>query len=238
MENNETDKIDSSFDILGLGKTAKAIPSEVYVETTRGLIDTFNKIISPITETTSGIGRYIRQKFDNMVDVEKAIGAYTVQKAIDKALKQGVLKQPSHLKSFINSFEEASKETDPVLHEMWENILASQITDSNFHPRYVGILSSLSADEAVLLLQLNTIDNLGKDFSGYFGSPRDGFNHYVLKNYDNDLHKWSYSCNILLEFELAEVIAPNEGIYKIEDGVTILYLTNSGKRFLDVVTAK
>lgn len=238
MENKETNKTDSSFDIIGLGKTAKAIPAEVYVETTRGLIDTFNKIVAPITETTSGIGRYIRQKFDNMVDSEKAIGAFTIQKAIEKAEKLGEIKQPNHLKSFVNSFEEASKETDPILHEMWENILASQITESNFHPRYVGVLSSLSADEAILLLKLNTIDNLGKDFSGYLGSPRDGFNHFVIKNHDTELYKWSYSCNILLEFELAEVIAPNDGIYEKEDRVTILYLTNSGKRFLDIVTAR
>src|SRR3990172_1974339 len=161
MENNETNKTDSSFDIIGLGKTAKAIPPEVYVEATKGLIDTFNKIVAPVTQTTSGIGRYIRQKFDNMVDAEKAIGAYTIQKAIAKAEKRGAIKQPSHLKSFVNSFEEASKETDPVLHKMWENILASQIAESNFHPRYVGILSNLSADEATLLLKLNTIDNLG-----------------------------------------------------------------------------
>jgi len=235
MEVNQTNKTDSSFDIIGLGKTAKAVPSEVYVETARSLIDNFNKIVAPLTETTSGIGRYIRQKFDNMVEVEKVIVAHTIQKAIEKAEKKGRIRQPSHIKSFIHSFEEASKETDPTLHEMWENVLASQITESNFHPRYVGFLSSLSAEEANLLSKLNTIDNLGKDFSGYFGSPRDAFNHYVLKNYDTELYKWSYSCNILLEFELAEVVAPNNGIYKAKDKVTILFLTNSGKRFLDVV---
>jgi hypothetical protein len=238
MENNESNKTDSSFDIIGLGKTAKAIPSEVYVETTRGLIETFNKIVAPITETTSGIGRYIRQKFDNMVDVEKAIGAYTIQKAIEKAKKQGEINPPFHLKSFITSFEEASKETDSVLHEMWENILASQITKSKFHPRYVGILSSLSADEANLLLKLNTIDNLGENWSKYLGSPRDGFYHYILKNHDTDLHKWSYSCNVLLELGLAEVGAPNHGIYEKQDSVTILYLTNSGQRFLEVVKGR
>lgn len=227
---------DSSIDIIGLGKTAKAIPTEVYVETTRGLIEAFNKIISPLTETTSDIGRYIRQKFDNMVDIEKAIGAFSVQKAVEKAQKKNGIREPKHLKSFIKSFEEASKETYPILHEMWVNILANQITDSSFHPRYVNILSSFSSDEANLLLKLNTRENIGKDFSVYFGSPRDGFNHFVVKNPDNNLFEWSYSCNVLLEFELAEVIAPNEGIYKEEDNVTILYLTKSGQRFLEIVT--
>jgi hypothetical protein len=234
MDENKSNT-DSGLDIIGLGKVAKAIPQKVYTEATKGLIETFSKVISPITETTSGIGRYIKQKFDNMVDMEKAVGAYTIEKAIEKAREQGELIQPKHLKSFINSFEEASKETDSVLHEMWKNILASQITDSKFHPRYVNILSSLSADEANLLLRLNTIDKLGKDFSNYLGSPRDGFHHYVLRNHDKELNKWSYSCNILLEFELAEVIAPNDGIYDPKDSVTILYLTNSGRRFLEVV---
>lgn len=236
MENNEGNKVDSGFDIIGLGKVAKAIPAEVYTETTRGLIDNFNKIVSPITETTSGFGRYIRQKFDNMVDVEKAIGAYTVQQAIEKAARKGSLKQPSHIKSFINSFEEASKETDSTLHEMWKNILTSQITDSEFHPRYVSILSSFSVSEANLLLKLNTAENIGEDLSGYLGSPRDGFEHYVIKNKDKELYKWSYSCNVLLEFELAGVAAPNDGIYEKQDRVTILYMTESGKRFRDVVT--
>src|SRR4051812_43187410 len=116
MESSEANHTDTGFDIIGLGKAAKAIPTKVYVETARSLIDAFNSIISPITEATSGIGRYIRQKFDNMVDAEKAIGTYTVQKAIEKAQRKGPLKQPVHLKSFVNSFEEAAKETDPILH--------------------------------------------------------------------------------------------------------------------------
>ncbi|MDR6547224.1 hypothetical protein J2810_003295 [Chryseobacterium rhizosphaerae] len=235
MESNNSQNTNSGFDIIGLGKTAEAIPKEVYVEATKGLINTFNDIISPLTQTTSGIGRYIRQKFDNMVEVEKAIGALTLQNAIEKAKKQGDLRTPKHLKSFINSFEEASKETDDTLHDMWENIIASQISESEFHPRYVNILSNLTSDEAKLLLSLNTIQNLGKDYSSYLGSPRDGFIHFVTKNHELNLQKWTYSCNVLLEFELANVMAPNPRIYNIEDRVTILYSTNSGKRFLEIV---
>ncbi|MFC5046941.1 Abi-alpha family protein [Aquimarina hainanensis] len=234
QENNQTSK---SLDLVGLGETAKAIPKEVYVETTKALIDSFNKIVAPITETTSGFGRYIRQKFDNMVDAEKAVGAYTIQKAVEKAQLKGQLNSPKHLKSFVKSFEEASKEVDPTLHEMWENILANQLIDSEFHPRYVNILSNFSASEAELLLRLNTFEEIGKDHSGYFGSPRN-FNHYVLKNHDKELNTWTYSCNVLLEFELAEVQAPNREIYEESDRVTILYITNSGKRFLNAVTLK
>ncbi len=238
MNEENMEKDNKGFDLMGFGKTAKAIPKEVYIETTRTLIDSFIKIVSPITETTSGFGRYLRQKFDNMVEAEKAIGAYTIQKAIEKAEMKGTVLPPKHTKSFINSFEEASKETDPILHEMWENILANQLIDSKFHPRYVNILSNFSSSEANLLLMLNPLNELGKDFSIYLGSPRDNFDHYVKKNHDMNLYKWTYSCNVLLEFELAEVISPNKGIYNKTDRVTILYRTNSGTRFLEAVTMK
>ena len=237
MEKNEVSKTGSGLDVVGLGKAAEAVPKEVYIEVAGGLIENFNKIIAPITETTSGVGRYIRQKFDNMVETEKAIAAVTLQESIRRAQERSSLILPKHIKSFVNSIEEASRETDPILHEMWVNALSKQITNSKFHPRYVSMLASFSADEANLLMSLNTVDNLGKDFSIYFGSPRHGFDHFVLKNHDTDLHEWTYACNILLEFDLAEVMAPNEGIYEQGHKVTILYLTNSGKRFLDVVTS-
>ena len=232
MENN-TNK---GIDIVGIGKVAEAIPKEVYVEATRGLIETFNKIVAPITETTSGIGRYIGQKFDNMVDFEKAMGAFTIQNAVIKAQQKGKVQPPKHIKSFINSFEEASRETEPILHEMWENILASQITDSNFHPRYVSVLANLSLEEANLLMKLNTIDNIGKEFSSYMGSPRDGFTHFMFTCNDTELQVWTYSVNVLIELGLAEVIASTN--HDKNDKATILYLTNSGKNFLDVVSIK
>lgn len=236
--NEDSEKKEFSFDLVGLGKVAKSIPKEVYINSTNAIIESFNKIISPIAETTTGLGRYIKQKFDNMVETEKAIGAFTLQNAIEKAREKGGILTPQHLKSFISSFEEASKETDPILHEMWENIISNQLSDSEFHPRYVKVLSNFSAEEANLLLMLNTINKVGDGYSGYFGSPRDVFHHFVTKNRDKNLHKWSYSCNVLLELELAEVIAPHKGIYDPSDGVTILYKTKSGSRFLNTVTNK
>lgn len=236
MEENNSGKIDKSLDVIGIGKAAQAIPKEVYVEATKGLIETFTKIVSPITEITSGIGRYISQKFDNMVDFEKAMGAFSIQNAIAKAQQTGKVQSPKHLKSFVNSFEEASRETDPILHEMWENILASQITDSDFHPRYVSILENLSVDEANLLMKLNPIDKIGKDISGYLSFARDGFDNFIFSNNDTEFENWNYSCNVLIDLGLAEVIASTK--HEKNDKLTILYLTNSGKRFLDSVTIK
>jgi hypothetical protein len=84
-------------------------------------------------------------------------------------------------------------------------------------------------------MQLNTKDSIGEDISVYFGHPREEFKHFVFKNYDTDLHRWDYSCIILIDFGLSAVISPHDEIYKEEDRVTVLYLTNSGEHFLSAV---
>ncbi|MCD8401407.1 Abi-alpha family protein [Tenacibaculum finnmarkense] len=234
---NETENKGRSLDLIGLGETAKAIPKEVYTATTNAIISKFSDIVSPITETTSGIGRYIRQKFDNMVEAEKVIAAVTLENAINKAKNQSDLIKPKHLKSFINSFEEASKESDPLLHEMWENLIASQLIESEFHPHFAKILSHFSPAEANLLLNLNEYKDLGEDFSYYLGNPI-SFKNYVIKNHDQKLNNWTYSCELLVEFGFAAVAAPNREIYKDEDHVTILHRTSLGNKFLKTVITK
>jgi hypothetical protein len=73
------------LDIAGFGKIAKYIPKEVYIRSAETLLSTFKKLVSPITETLDGFGRYLRQKFDNMVEVEKAIATYTIEKSVARA---------------------------------------------------------------------------------------------------------------------------------------------------------
>lgn len=70
--NESTDN--DGLDIAGFGKIAKAIPPKVYERSATTLLTAFQQITAPITETTSGLGRYLRQKFDNMVEAEKATG--------------------------------------------------------------------------------------------------------------------------------------------------------------------
>lgn len=236
MSDEKNEKSGTGFDIVGLGKAAEAIPKEVYTEVTRGLIENFNKIISPITEITSGVGRYIRQKFDNMVELEKALAAHTLQKAIQKAESMGDILPMTNLKTFITSIDESSRETDPLLHEMWVNILASQLVNTDFHSQYVNILSNFSAREANLLMKLNSFEELGHGLEFYFGSNSDSFLNFVFRDGDVDIHEWTYSCNILLQFGLVEVGGPtSEDFYKTEDAVTVLYRTKWGDKFLSVV---
>lgn len=112
------DNSKDGLDLVGIGKVAKAIPEEVYNRSAESLLTTFEKLVAPITETTHGLGRYVSQKFDSMVKVEKAIATYTLEQACAKARAKAAsfrfgTRAPTHPKSFVKSLEEASKETDP-----------------------------------------------------------------------------------------------------------------------------
>src|SRR6266850_8567238 len=105
-------KADSEgLDVAGFGKIAKAIPAKVYQRSAEVVLTTFQDLIAPITETTSGLGRYIRQKFDAMVEVEKALATYTLEEATVRAQARvaragGSLRPPIHPKTFVRAIEE------------------------------------------------------------------------------------------------------------------------------------
>jgi hypothetical protein len=226
------------LDIVGFGKIAKAIPEKVYDRSTKTLLTTFENLTAPITEATAGFGRYLRQKFDNMVEAEKAIATYTVEKAIErarsKANKTGrLVRPPLHPKSFVKSVEEASKETDPLLHEMWANLLASQLIDDQSHPHFVEILPHFSPAEAHILISLLPKSEVGKHGGAYLSFTYDSFEHWIRKIGDSKLNKWTLSCVLLCEFHFADILAPAGNYAR---NVTLLYRTASGEAFLDAVT--
>jgi len=234
-ENSDTD----GLDVAGFGKIAKAIPPKVYERSATALISTFQQLVAPLTESTAGLGRYIEQKFDNMVAAEKAIATYTVEKAIHRAKARAKLTgkeitPPAHPKSFIKTIEEASKETDPLMHEMWTNLLATQlVADSKSHPHFVEILPHFSPAEAKLLISLLPRSEIGETSGGYLFFSYDSFKHWVRTN-EGPLNPWTMSCVLLCEFHFADIISP-----KIDDkkGITILYRTATGVAFLDAVTS-
>jgi hypothetical protein len=234
-------KKDDGLDLVGLGKIAKAIPPSVYTQSTKAVIDNFNKLVAPLTEATSGFGRYIRQKFDNMVDVEKALAAYSIQNAIAKAEAKAnqagtQIITPVHAKSFVKSVEEASKETDPFLHEMWENLLADQLINERFHPHFVEILPHFSPSEAKLLTSLLGRNEIGENGGPFIISSDDSFQYWVRKSGEKELNVWNYSCVLLCEFRFAEIIAPRTGTYPKGKRITILYRTAAGDAFLSAVS--
>jgi hypothetical protein len=226
------------LDIAGFGKIAKAIPKKVYERSTEVLLTTFQQLTAPITATTSGLGRYLDQKFETMVEVEKAIATYTIEKAISRAQARvshagKQLCTPSHPKTFIKTIEEASRETDPLLHEMWANLLASQLTDSNCHPHFVEILSHFGPDEAKLLLSLLPKSEVGENGGGYLLFDYDSSFPYWMRKNGGQLEPWTISCILLCEFQFAGVLAPKG---TASNGTTILYRTSLGSSFLSVVS--
>ena len=236
--NTQNDK--EGLDLIGIGKLAKAIPDDVYTQTTEVATTTFTKLIAPITESTSGLGRYIKQKFDNMVEVEQALAAYSVQNAITKAEVKANnngtnIINPTHPKSFIRAIEESSKETDPTLHTMWENLIADQLVNINFHPHFVEILPHFSPIEANILVSLLNKEDTGIIDNSYLGGGHDWIRHWVRKEGETTLNKWTYSCVLLTEFQFADILPPKNETYNKGDKVTILYRTKAGNAFLETV---
>ncbi len=225
------------IDIAGFGKIAKAIPAEVYERGASVLLTTFQNLTSPITETTSGLGRYLKQKFDNMVEAEKAIATYTVEKAITKAKSRAQLRNrdihpPVSSKSFVKSIEEAAKETDPLLHEMWANLIASQLSDDLCHPHFVEILTHFSAAEAHLLISLVPLSEVGKNNGGFLSVDDDSFLYWTPKA-GAEPRPWSISCILLQEFRFADILSPYD---KEPTQTAILYRTTLGSTFLSAVS--
>jgi len=140
---------ETSLDLVGMGKLAKAIPPKAWVQLVDTACVTFREAISPITNLTGGIGRLIEARFDRLVDVEKVLAAETVANAQRKA-KQSSRKPSPKVKPtiIIAAIEGSSAETDPVLRELWANLLAKEFVSGAIHPEFPIILTRLSSSDA------------------------------------------------------------------------------------------
>jgi hypothetical protein len=226
----------SSIDALGLGSIAKAIPPEVYMRTAESILSAFDSLVAPITRSTAGLGELIRQKFENMTQREKALAEYSLRRALEKAeTKSKALhdaRGPVHFKSIIRALEEVSKETDPVLHEMWTNLLASEFTNGSAHPHFIQILTHFSSAEAHLLVTLRDIKSAG--YKGDRGILVGKFRgaKWVRNSDDTESFDWNLACSLLVEFGVADVLAAKT---KEKGGPCLLFRTSLGTDFLKVV---
>jgi hypothetical protein len=230
-------KDEGGFDLIGFGKIANAIPQKVYERAAGTLLKTFEDLTAPITETTGGLGRYLRQKFDNMVDAEKAIATYVVELAIARASRRmeskgGVIVPPQSSKTFVRSIEEASQETEPLLHEMWVNLIASQLANGISHPHFVEILAHFSPAEARLLIELVPMEGVGEHGGGYISMGDFGF-EYWLPRADAEPRPWSISCLLLFDFAFINGLAMKD---PKNTNTTILYRNQLGSAFLEAVS--
>lgn len=150
---------DRSLDLTGLGKVAKAIPATSWNRIVKTACDTFSDLISPITETSSGLGRLIRSKFDTLVDVQKVLAADAMRRAKDKVERAG-REQAKRPKSavLVTAIEKASIESDDTLRDIWANLIANEILDNEVHPEFPRILERLSSKDAVTLAEIAEYD--------------------------------------------------------------------------------
>ncbi len=234
------------IDLVGLGKVAKAIPPEVYKQGAKTVLKTFESLVAPLTQTTDGFGRLIRQKFDYWVEEQKAIGTITLQQAVirasERAEKEGKnLQPPGHPKTFLRALEEASLETDSVVHEMWVNLLASQIIDPVSHPRFVNILAQLGPAEARLLTSLKprpTDPERLKRLTFFLGgnTAHSGMKEPWVSELDEQpAQPWNLSVTLLCQHSLADISPQNTTEPASKRFPFLLHLTPFGEEFLAVV---
>ncbi len=143
---------ETSFDIAGIGKAAKAIPAKAWVQLVDTACSTFRQVIAPLTALTSGTGRLIEAKFDRMVDAQKVLASETVGTAAAKVKASGkrVVESPS-ARVVVAVLEHSSTETNPLLRELWANLLAQEFSSGQVHPEFPGLLSRLTSEEAQML---------------------------------------------------------------------------------------
>lgn len=220
-------------DLVGAGEVAKAIPAEVYTMGANTATQTFEKLVAPFTEMTHGFGLLIRQRFQSKIAVEKALMAYALQSAVERAQRKAVghdLIGPSHAKSFLRSLEEASTESDPTLREMWLNLLGTQIVDGECHPLFIHLLTVLSPEEARILNLVKRRRDLKGEYRQIFLShePRKTWAIDV----DGEIFAAGFSFERLKEERLIYTVKPTHD----EDPSMYLCLTALGVDFLNAVS--
>ena len=83
------DPPDAGIDFTGIGKAMQAIPKSAWGQLVDTACRSFEKTLSPITESAHGLGRLIKGKFDRMIDVEQVMAAESVESARRKAAQTG-----------------------------------------------------------------------------------------------------------------------------------------------------
>lgn len=135
---------------------AKAIPAVAWKRAVETACLTFERVMAPLVETTSGVGRLIAAKFDRLVAAEKVIVSKTTEDAGRKALASGLPRNPEiNQLVVLKVIEHAQEQADPNVRELWSNLLAREMTSGQVHPEIVNVLSKLTTKDAILLLEVD-----------------------------------------------------------------------------------
>ena len=148
---------DKSLDLIGIEKVVKSLPKQSIKDVIDVSIDTFNKAVSPILETTAGLGRLIKVKFDSLVDVQKVYAVEALMK-VNKASHEKKEKVIPKARIIIDSIENVSNETDDNLRDIWSNLIANELLTADVHPEFPRILKRLSVQDAQTLISIVELD--------------------------------------------------------------------------------
>lgn len=169
----------------------KNIPKEAWSQLTKTVCDTFEKLIYPLTATTEGIGQLIQIRFESLNNVQKVIATKCIQEAADKikTIHKDVVVKPAII---YEALENTDNQTDSTMRTLWANLLAKEFMEGSVHPEIAKLLTKLTSNDALLLLEVAkndstplTIKVLKAIASAYtLGIFKQGktFNHVHLKN--------------------------------------------------------
>ena len=147
---------DKSLDLTGLGKAANAIPPEAWKEMSATASGIVRDIVTPLTAATTGSARLIQGYFDRLVDVQKVKSAEVLRKAQQKIEASGkAANQNVQARVVIPALENAGLQDDPVLSELWSNLLAQEFTEGNIHPEFAHLLARMTAEDANVLADVD-----------------------------------------------------------------------------------
>ncbi len=153
-EEKETDIVDVSIDVTGVGKAMRAIPATAWQRIVDTACSTVEKTLAPITETAHGIGRLVQAKFDGLVDAQKVMAAEAVASATKKAKQSGQDIKTPRPQILIQVIEQSANETDSGIRELWSNLLAQEMLTQGVHPEIARVLSRISSEDAQLLVNI------------------------------------------------------------------------------------
>lgn len=141
--------------ISSVAKAVESIPPRAWNRLVRSLCGNFDKLVSPITEVTSGTGRLIKCYFDRLLEPQKAIVTQTAAIAVEKVRQSGGTPQGDMKPKILIDYLRASEsQTDPTIQELWANLLAQESLHGNVHPAATEILNRMCGADARLLASI------------------------------------------------------------------------------------
>ncbi len=180
-----------------------SIPKEAMGKLVKTANETFEKLIYPLTSATLGLGGLIENYFHRLNDVQKIYATECVRRAKEKVenTKDNNQENPIPIKPiiFYRVFDHLENQVDENQIELMSNILVNEITTGSVHPEIVRLITMLTTDDIILLLNISenqekiyinrlfqSIKNKNK---ASLAPDQNSFNHFYLKDLGLIIHE-------------------------------------------------